>query len=75
MDAYRKVRKDVYDTAQIAVYYDLKFLKDSIKTTDYTKAKTVLQISDKYTKYGDFYQFMLDSLDIFFHYCPVKVDK
>lgn len=67
MDAYRKVRKEVYDTAQIAVYYDLKFLKDSIKTTDYTKAKTVLQISDKYTKYGDYYQLMLDSLDIFFN--------
>ena len=67
MDAYRKVRKEVYDTAQIAVYYDLKFLKDSTKTTDYTTAKTVLQISDRYTKYGDYYQLVLDSLDIFFN--------
>ena len=67
MDAYRKVRKEVYDTARIAVYYDLKFLKDSTKTTNYTKAKTVLQISDKYTKYGDYYQLVLDSLDNFFN--------
>lgn len=67
MDAYQKVRKETYDTARIAVYYDLKFLKDSTKTADYTKAKTVLQISDKYTKYGDYYQLVLDSLDNFFN--------
>ena len=70
MDAYRKVRKETYGTARIAVYYDLKFLKDSTKTTNYTKAKTVLQISDKYTKYGDYYQIVLDSLDNFFNECP-----
>ena len=64
MDAYPKVRKEVYDTAKIAVYYDLKYLKDSTKTGEYTKAKTVLQLSDKYAKYGDYHQLVLDSLDI-----------
>lgn len=67
MDAYRKVRKEAYDTAKVAVYYDLKFLKDSTKTGDYTKAKTILQLSDKYSKFGDYYQLVLDSLDIFFN--------
>lgn len=50
---------------QIAVYYDLKYLKDSTKTDKYTEAKTLLQISDKYTKYGDYYQLALDSMDIY----------
>lgn len=58
-------KKEVYDTAKIAVYYDLKYLKDSTKTDKYTEAKTLLQISDKYTKYGDYYQLALDSMDIY----------
>lgn len=61
----QKIRKEVYDTAKIAVYYDLKYLKDSTKTDKYTEAKTLLQISDKYTKYGDYYQLALDSMDIY----------
>lgn len=65
LDAFRKIRKEVYDTAKIAVYYDLKYLKDSTKTDKYTEAKTLLQISDKYTKYGDYYQLALDSMDIY----------
>ena len=65
LNAFRKIRKEVYDTAKIAVYYDLKYLKDSTKTDKYTEAKTLLQISDKYTKYGDYYQLALDSMDIY----------
>ena len=67
MDAYRKVKKEVYDTARIAVYYDLKYLKDSTSTGEYTKAKTLLQLSDKYAKFGDYYQLVLDSMDIYFN--------
>ena len=63
MNAFRKIEKELYDTARFTVYYNLKYLKDSTKINDYTKAKTVLQISNKYTKYGDFYQLILDSLE------------
>ncbi len=65
MNAFRKIDKEVYDTAKITVYYNLKYLKDSTKTDDYTKARTVLQISDKYTKFGDYYQLALDSIESF----------
>lgn len=63
MNAFRKIEKELYDTARFTVYYNLEYLKDSTKINDYTKAKTVLQISNKYTKYGDFYQLILDSLE------------
>ena len=40
MNVYRKAKKQAYDTAQVNVYYKLKYLKDSTKTDEYTETQT-----------------------------------
>lgn len=62
-DHYERMSKETYDTACICVFYDLRFLKDSTKTTDYTECQTVLLISDKYTSFGDYNRILLDSVN------------
>lgn len=65
MNVYRKVKKQAYDTAQVNVYYKLKYLKDSTKTDKYTETQTIVQVSDRYARFGEYYQLLEDSLDIY----------
>lgn len=65
MNVYRKVKKQAYDTAQVNVYYKLKYLKDSTKTDEYTETQTIVQVSDRYARFGEYYQLLEDSLDIY----------
>lgn len=63
MEHYERTVKYVYDTAKINVYYTLHFLKDSTKVEDYTDGQVVLQVSDHYLRFGDFYRLRLDSIN------------
>ena len=53
----------VYDTAHTIVYYDLEYRTDSTKIHKYRRGKTVLQISEKYLAFTDYYIQIVDSLN------------
>lgn len=63
MAAYRKIEKDVFGTASMLAYYKVLFRKDSTKTDHYSEAQCVLQISDAFTCFADYYQLKADSLE------------
>lgn len=58
-----KNKKDIYDTALVSAYYKLAYLKDSTRTSSYTKGLTVLSFSDKYVRFGDYYRLLADSVN------------
>lgn len=60
---YKKIKKDIYDTALVSAYYKLAYLKDSTRTSSYTKGLTVLSFSDKYVRFGDYYRLLADSVN------------
>lgn len=62
-DHFVKTTKVIVDTANIVVFYDLKYLNDSTKTSEYTSAQTVLMISDAHTLFGDYRRIMFDSIN------------
>ncbi len=64
MSAYRKIKTINYGTANAVAYYKVEFLKDSTQIGKYTEAQTVLQISDRYLCFGDYYLQMVDSLEM-----------
>lgn len=63
MYAFDKTKRLTFDTAQVNVYYKLLFRPDSTKTDEYRKGQTVLMVSDKYTRFGDFYRIKADSIN------------
>lgn len=62
-DHYTQTKREIIDSAKICAFYDIKFLKDSTKTTEYTTAQTILMISDNYTLYGDYQRILYDSIN------------
>lgn len=66
LSAYRKIKTVNYGTADAIAYYKVLFLKDSTQTGKYTEAQTLLQISDNYLCFGDYYQQIVDSLEMDF---------
>lgn len=60
---YDKSKRMVVDQAKIGAMYELQFRKDSTKVNDYTKAQTVLMISDKYLLFGDYNRLVFDSIN------------
>lgn len=62
MYAFDKIKRLTFDTAQVNVYYKLLFRPDSTKTDEYRKGQTVLMVSDKYTRFGDYYRIKADSI-------------
>lgn len=52
----------VYDTAHTMAYYDLDYRKDSTKNI-YRKGRTILQISENYLAFSDYYTLLIDSLN------------
>lgn len=60
---YDKSKRMVGDQAKIGAMYELQFRKDSTKVNDYTKAQTVLMISDKYLLFGDYNRLVFDSIN------------
>lgn len=64
-DHFAKTKRDIYDTAKYCAYYELHFLEDSTKRTDYTECQTVLMISDSYTLFGDYNRIVFDSINDF----------
>jgi GLPGLI family protein len=63
MSAYRKIVKDEYGKASMLAFYKVSFLKDSTQNDRYTEAQCVLQISDHYLCFSDYYQLKVDSLE------------
>ena len=64
MYAYQKTKKVRCDSARFSAYYKLLFLRDSTKSK-YTEAQTILQISDKYVRFADYYCILTDSINDF----------
>lgn len=64
MSAYRKIKIISYGFADALAYYKVSFLKDSTQTGKYTEAQTLLQISDRYICFSDYYQLKADSLEM-----------
>ncbi len=62
-DHYKITKMKVYDQAKLAAFYRLKFRTDSTRVDDYTQAQTVLMISDRYVRFGDFNHIRLDSIN------------
>ena len=62
-DIYEKSKRVVVDNAKLGAFYELKFRKDSTKLNDYTKAQTVLMISDHYLLFGDYNRLAFDSIN------------
>ncbi|GAA6362285.1 GLPGLI family protein [Bacteroides uniformis] len=62
-DIYEKSKRAVVDNAKLGAFYELKFRKDSTKLNDYTKAQTVLMISDNYLLFGDYNRLAFDSIN------------
>lgn len=63
MYSYKTIKSTVYDTANVNVLYEVKFLPDSTKKNDYRKGQTLLMISDDYTWFGDYYRIKVDSVN------------
>ena len=63
MAAYRKIVKDDCGSASLLAFYKISFLKDSTQRSRYSEAQCVLQISDSFLCFGDYYQLMADSLE------------
>lgn len=63
MEAYKTMKKKAYDTAKIDVFYKLRYLRDSTKTDKYTEGMTLLMVSDKYLRFGDYNRLVADSLN------------
>lgn len=55
------VKKIMFDTAQVKLFYSLKFKKDSTRN-DTTEAQTVLLIGKTHTLFLDYYNLVLDSI-------------
>jgi len=64
MSAYRKIKTINYGTADAIAYYKVQFLKDSTQTGKYSEAQTFLQISNNYLCFGDYYQQIVDSIEL-----------
>lgn len=62
MEAYKTMKKKAYNTAKIDVFYKLRYLRDSTKTDKYTEGMTLLMVSDKYLRFGDYNRLVADSL-------------
>lgn len=62
-DIYEKSKRAVVDNAKLGAFYELKFRKDSTKLNDYTRAQTVLMISDNYLLFGDYNRLAFDSIN------------
>ena len=63
MAVYKTKKKKVYDTAKIDVFYRLQFLRDSTRTNQYTEGTTLLMVSDKCLRFGDYNRIIADSLN------------
>lgn len=57
------IEKQVYDTAQVKVYYEYVFRTDSTKADKLTHGQTVLLVGDRYTCFMDNQTLYLDSLN------------
>ena len=55
------IKRVVYDTAMVAVYYEMKYKQDST-IDNYTTAQTVLLWGEKYRLFADYYSILKDSL-------------
>ncbi len=64
MSAYRKIKTINFGTANVVAYYKVEYLKDSTQIGKYTEAQTLLQISDQYLCFGDYYLQIADSLEM-----------
>ncbi len=58
----RPVKRTVYDSARVKVYYEYAFLKDSTRTDKITAGQTVLLVGDKFTGFTDYGQLVKDSI-------------
>ena len=65
MYAYKTIKKTVYDTAKVNVFYKVQFLPDSTKNDKYREGQTLLMVSDNYTRFGDYYRLKADSVNDF----------
>lgn len=75
MSAYRKIVKEEYGTASTLAYYKVFFRKDSTQTGKYSEAQCVLQISDHFTCFSDYYQLKVDSLEDILSHGRKDTDK
>lgn len=57
------IKKQIYDTAQLKVYYEYKIRKDTIKKDNFTYGQTVLLVGDSYTCFMDNQAFLMDSIN------------
>ncbi len=65
MYAYKTTNRAVYDTANINIFYKVRFLPDSTKKDKYREGQTLLMVSDNYTWFGDYYRLKADSINDF----------
>ena len=56
------VEKHVYDTAQVKIYYEYVFRRDSAKADKFTRGQTVLLVGDAYTCFADNQALLRDSI-------------
>lgn len=71
MSAYRKIELENYGDASHLAFYKVQYLKDSTQTNKYSEAQCVLQISNDYLCFSDYYQLIVDSIET----CFVKERK
>lgn len=57
------IKKQVYDTAQLKVYYEYKIRKDTVKKDNFTYGQTVLLVGDSYTCFMDNQAYLRDSIN------------
>lgn len=62
-DHYQETKREVFDQAKLCIPYQLQFRKDSTKVNEYTKAQTVLMVSDDYLFFVDYNRVKLDSIN------------
>lgn len=59
----RPVKKQVYDTAQVKVYYEYTFREDSTKVNSVKHGQTVLLLGDTFTGFMDYNRLTRDSIN------------
>lgn len=63
MGKFDKEEQIPLDSAEVLVFYQLRFLRDSTKTTKYSTGSTLLQVSDTYLCFSDYHGLKADSLN------------
>lgn len=68
----KPVKKTVYDSARVKVYYEYDYRPDSTKADNWRHAQTVLLIGSEYSGFADYYSLKADSLNDAYYYAKRK---